>query len=324
MIDTPGDGPRMSIVMPNYNHGHLIAEALAAISSQTRPPLEVIVVDDGSTDDSLSRLQTLVIDRPWLRIHRLPENRGVSHACNAGLTLVRGDFVLFSAADDNLAPDTVARAHAAAAAFPHTGIVFSDPAEMRADGSAKRVMPFDLPPGRRHYSPGEFVALMQHSFFYFHVSSVWFDVGLLRALGGLRPELYWHADIFAAYAAAFERGATYEPGAVAYFRSTPGSYSTGRQGAAQVGVLRAWLAVTRESGWEGRRAAFIAAAVWPEYSVRGLRVLLSDPGYITPRLAGRLARLVIWTKAAPLVNAGLRERLRRLRTRYRRSRSLPR
>jgi hypothetical protein len=165
---------------------------------------------------------------------------------------------------------------------------------------------------------------MQRSFFYFHVSSVWFDVGLLRALGGLRPELRWHADIFAAYAAAFERGATYEPGAVAYFRSTPGSYSTGRRGVAQVDVLRAWLAATREPGWERRRAAFVAAAVWPEYSVRGLRILISDPGYVTPRLAGRLARLVVWTKAAPLVNAGLRERLRQLRTRYRRSRSLPR
>ena len=47
--------------------------------------------------------------------------------CNTGLEIVTGDFVLFSAADDRLSPEMVARASAAAAAFPHAGIVFSDP-----------------------------------------------------------------------------------------------------------------------------------------------------------------------------------------------------
>ena len=57
MSETSSRGPRMSVVIPNYNHGHLIENALLAISQQTLPPSEIVVVDDGSTDDSLARLQ---------------------------------------------------------------------------------------------------------------------------------------------------------------------------------------------------------------------------------------------------------------------------
>ena len=114
----------MSVVIPHYNHAHLLSDALAAISRQTRRPFEVVVVDDGSTDESVMRLQALTASMPWLRIHRHPENRGVNAACNTGLELVSGDFVLFSAADDCLSATMVEHAFAAAAAFPLTGVIF--------------------------------------------------------------------------------------------------------------------------------------------------------------------------------------------------------
>ena len=104
MTENSARDPRMSVVIPNYNHGQLLEEALAAICRQTMLPFEVVVIDDGSTDDSVSRLQSLAADKPWLRLHLLPENHGVNAACNIGLALVRGDFVLFSAADNCLEP----------------------------------------------------------------------------------------------------------------------------------------------------------------------------------------------------------------------------
>jgi glycosyltransferase involved in cell wall biosynthesis len=322
MSEMSGSGPRMSVVIPNYNHGHLIEDALNAISRQTMLPSEVVVVDDGSTDDSVARLQSLAQRMPWLRIHRHGDNRGVNAACNTGLSLVSGDFVLFAAADDRLDVNTVERACAAASVFPSSGIVFSDQAEMSADGAVTRIMPLDLHPERRHFSAQEFVRLLQRNFFYFHVSSVWFNVKLLRALGGFPPELRWHGDLFAAYAAAFEQGATYTPGAVSYFRVGQQSYSvTGARSRAQRDVLHAWLAMTRRPGWEKRRAAFVAAAMWPDFSLRAAPVLMSDLGYVTPRLVRRLIWLALWSKLAPLVGAGLRERMRGIRSRYRRSRS---
>jgi glycosyltransferase involved in cell wall biosynthesis len=319
MIDIPGRRPRMSVVMPSYNHGRLIPEALAAISRQTMAPFEVVVVDDGSTDDSLALLQSLAAGMPWLRIHRHSENRGVNAACNTGLDLVTGDFVLFSAADDCLSPGMVERASAAAAAGPQTGVVFSDPAEMRADGSGARIIPLDLPKAVQYFAADEFIRLMQRQFFYFHVSSVWFDISVLRGLGGFPPEVKWHGDLLAAYAAAFERGAVYTPDAVSYVRVSPMSYgAAGKRSGAQPDVLRAWLAATRQPGWERRRAALVAAAIWPDFSLRGLRALFQDPEYITFRLGRRLAWFAIWNTLAPFFGSGLRRRLRAIRTQSRR------
>ena len=119
---------------------------------------------------------------------------------------------------------------------------------------------------------------MQSHFFYFHVSNVWFNVALLRELGGFPPEVKWHGDLLAAYAAAFERGAVYTPDAVSYVRVSPTSYgAAGSRSSAQLGVLRAWLELTRRPGWERRRAALVAAAVWPDYRLRAVRALVEIP-----------------------------------------------
>jgi len=85
-------------------------------------------------------------------------------------------------------------------------------------------------------------------------------------------------------------------------------------------VLRAWLAATRAPGWEARRAAFVAAAILPEYSPRAMRALRSDPGYLTPRLIRRLVWLSFWVKVAPFVGTRARSWMRGIRSRYRKSR----
>src|SRR5258707_1591712 len=167
MTDVSGIRPRMSIVIPHYNHVDLLPEALDAIARQTMPAFEVVVVDDGSTDESVAGLESLATRLPWLRICRHPGNRGVNAACNTGLDLVSGDFVLFSAADDRLSITMIQHAFAAAAALPQTGVVFSDHAEMSADGSDTRIVPLDLPPARQYFSPDGFIRLMQNQLFSF-------------------------------------------------------------------------------------------------------------------------------------------------------------
>ena len=86
MTDLSGIRPRLSIVIPHYNHVDLLPEALDAIARQTMSPFEVVVVDDGSTDESVARLESLVASIPGSRICRHPENRGVNAACNTGST----------------------------------------------------------------------------------------------------------------------------------------------------------------------------------------------------------------------------------------------
>jgi glycosyltransferase involved in cell wall biosynthesis len=87
---------RVSVIIPAYNSGPFIVEAVESVLAQTRQPDEIIVVDDGSTDDTQARLATFG-DR-ILRI--VKPNGGVASARNHGLDRATGDFIAFLDADD--------------------------------------------------------------------------------------------------------------------------------------------------------------------------------------------------------------------------------
>jgi glycosyltransferase involved in cell wall biosynthesis len=92
---------RVSVVIPCFNHGHLVGEAIESVQSQTYEPIETLVVDDGSSDNTSE-----VVSSYGVRCLR-QENRGASEARNLGLRCSSGDFVLFLDSDDILAPTAV-------------------------------------------------------------------------------------------------------------------------------------------------------------------------------------------------------------------------
>ncbi len=98
------DTMRLSAVIPNYNHGRLIAECVRALAAQAPAPDEIIVVDDASTDDSLAVLDRLRAEFPMLRVVGLETNKGAIFALNRGLAEARGTYVYFGAADDLTRP----------------------------------------------------------------------------------------------------------------------------------------------------------------------------------------------------------------------------
>ncbi len=86
---SPG-APRLSVVIPNWNGAHHLPTCLEALRRQTYPNLEVIVADNASTDGSRELLSR---DYPEARVLPLPENRGFTGACNAGMQAAAGEFV---------------------------------------------------------------------------------------------------------------------------------------------------------------------------------------------------------------------------------------
>lgn len=94
-----------SVVIPTHNRAHMIARALRSVEAQTFPALEMIVVDDGSTDDTSAVLSAYRSSR--LRVlHNIPA-RGASSARNRGVAVARGQFVVFLDDDDELRPDAL-------------------------------------------------------------------------------------------------------------------------------------------------------------------------------------------------------------------------
>lgn len=106
----------ISVIMPCYNAAPYVAEAVASVLGQTHAEVELIVVDDGSTDGSQEIVGELASRHPG-RIRQLYTGRvGPYPARNHGLRAARGDFVAFLDADDWWLPATLEKLHAALAA----------------------------------------------------------------------------------------------------------------------------------------------------------------------------------------------------------------
>ena len=92
----------VSIIIPCYNASEYIAKTLSSVAKQTHLEYEVIIVDDGSTDNS----KEIILKSDSLKTkYFFKENEGVSKARNYGLTKTNGEFILFLDADDLLNPN---------------------------------------------------------------------------------------------------------------------------------------------------------------------------------------------------------------------------
>ncbi|WP_204041917.1 glycosyltransferase family 2 protein [Acrocarpospora phusangensis] len=106
------------MIIPNYNYGYVLGQCLEAVRAQTYPNLEIVLVDDCSTDDSVA-----VATAMGVPVLSTPRNGGVAVARNLGVEHARGDVLFFLDSDVALAPDAVAEAVAMLAADPRIGAV---------------------------------------------------------------------------------------------------------------------------------------------------------------------------------------------------------
>jgi glycosyltransferase involved in cell wall biosynthesis len=113
--------PRVSIIIPTYNSAQFIAQAVDSVLAQTYPDFEVIVVDDGSTDDTQSVLAPY--SQRIRYIHQA--NKGPSAARNKGILAAWGDYILFLDSDDLIPPNKLELQIPPLEAHPDSGLVYS-------------------------------------------------------------------------------------------------------------------------------------------------------------------------------------------------------
>jgi glycosyltransferase involved in cell wall biosynthesis len=112
------DFPLVSVIIPVYNRDRYLAEAIESIFAQTYPAIELIVVDDGSTDRSAEIAQSYPV------IYHFQPNGGIGSARNTGIALATGEFLAFLDSDDIWVTDKLAKQMAAFESDPILEAVF--------------------------------------------------------------------------------------------------------------------------------------------------------------------------------------------------------
>ncbi|MBI5143950.1 MAG: glycosyltransferase [Candidatus Omnitrophica bacterium] len=115
---------KVSIIIPAYNAADYIGRALDSVLCQDHHPLEIVIVNDGSTDNLEDVLQRYLWDE---RIKYIAaENRGVSHAINSGLKSATGEYICFLHADDIFLPGKIKRQLSSMERASRSGVSYTD------------------------------------------------------------------------------------------------------------------------------------------------------------------------------------------------------
>ena len=107
--------PRTSIIMPVYNTGGRVVDAIRSVLAQTDEDFELLILIDASPDDSSERIAQFLSDNPDARVRVFDNtvNRGVSAVRNQGLAAARGEWISFIDSDDAYRPDFLTSMHRA-------------------------------------------------------------------------------------------------------------------------------------------------------------------------------------------------------------------
>lgn len=113
---------KVSVIIPAYNYGHYVGEAVESALNQNIPELEVIVIDDGSTDNTKDVLEKYISQIKYM----YQPNRGLPAARNAGICAASGDYIAFLDADDRWLSNKLQLQMEQFVKHPKVGLIYSD------------------------------------------------------------------------------------------------------------------------------------------------------------------------------------------------------
>ncbi|MFZ2956835.1 MAG: glycosyltransferase family 2 protein [Candidatus Ozemobacteraceae bacterium] len=261
----------LTVVTPNYNHGQYLSQAIEAVASQSRPPDEFIILDDGSTDNSVEIIEEYARKFSFIRVMKNKTNGGAAKAINKLFQEVKGDYLFVTCADDFILPGFFEKAMEMADRFPQAGLVFGNFVALHTDGreALVEVRGWNQPD---YFSPGRFLTeyLETHPASHSLCGSTIYRRTAFEEVGRFRPELGSWGDTFAARAIALRWGACYIPQKCMVWRllQTSLSHSTGRDIHRMLDIIsrgiflmrspefRPWFPETHVSSFEKRFREF--------------------------------------------------------------------
>ncbi len=280
----------VAVLLCNYNDARYLPDSLAAICTQTVPPNELIIVDDGSTDHSLEVIKEYVGRYPFVRLIRHERNRGLMASINVALAAATADYIVWAAADDRLLAHFIERNIEILSGHRGAGVSFSRLATFQDGtetvreyrGETGMSPAFDLGAEPHFLTPQELNARLARSYLWMSGNTVLCRRDALLAAGGFRPELRWHTEWFVYWVVALRHGACVVPATLALMRERPATYS--RSGmldpVQQRQVLRALAAAIKDRQYGDVAPTFRSRpALLSPFGDLMLRVLVGDRKY---------------------------------------------
>ena len=247
-------GPLISVVMPAFNAARFLPDSVASVAAQTYRDVELLIVDDGSSDNTVEVAEGLARDNGRIRVIRSKQNVGTAAARNLALQVLSGDYVCFLDADDAFLPDKVEKQLAFLRTNQSYGLVYSDLILGNEKLEPMRLNRIGVPP----LSFPELLTLRN----WFQPISPMLTASLVRSVGGfderLTPSEDW--DYWIRCAALTRFG--YLPGPVAVYRSHPGQTSrqSERMRIAQERLITKHFGQARDSYGRARAARHLELA----------------------------------------------------------------
>lgn len=210
--------PKVSVLVPTYNRASYIQEAVQSALQQTCQDIEVIVVDDGSTDDTAGVIRA--IKDPRLR-YTFQENRGVASALNTAARLAQGEYVAMLGSDDRWHPELLATLTRRLDEAPELGVVYA-----RAQGMDAYGQPLPQLLGAPEKFPGQPLQSLLYGDCVCAIAAV-IRRTCLEQVGGFDESLHANEDWDLWIRLAEHTRFAYVPLVLAHFRIHAGSLTSG-------------------------------------------------------------------------------------------------
>ena len=209
----------LTVVIPHFNQRDFLPRAVASILEGETREIEIIIVDDGSTDDSEAMLAFLEALNPRITVIRCKTNQGAPSALNRGLAAARSRYVSFLGADDFVTPNLYMPLVRALDNKPAAALACSQIAIVGSDGSLRGIRPITPPSFRTEYlDPQTICRRIESTDHWICSTTAVYRTDLLRVAGGFDVTLGVFHDIIVERILAFQHGFVYVPGVRAVFR----------------------------------------------------------------------------------------------------------
>lgn len=203
-LHIPSTGPLsdafISVVIPLYNHARYIKATLESVLTQSSTVNEIILIDDGSSDDGFSIAQQILAKTPNAILIR-QENAGAHNTLNRAIEMSRGDYVAVLNSDDLFSPNKIERCRRVLAQLPSVGLIAGDVDFIDNDGKPYKKMKNWMNQAHQFLQETNLPQLsLLFKMFVFTTSNMVFSRKFWEASNGFQPLRYCHDLDFMMYA----------------------------------------------------------------------------------------------------------------------------